>query len=212
MLFLVWSCYLEFITKNLTQSLLRLWHCHNFSFVNECFLNTLVAFWGCKLCHENTSLYLKCFETSFYFYLCEFQLVVATFEWVQNVLFIIVFYFGCMPHGFEVSNKGFGGVCHLLIVFKCYKFGTKLFEINFTRQDLSLQNVDILELRCGFKSVSCCFFLFWLLVCLLIMCLCATNSTIESTTTTPPFINLSFLFDIKENSEFPFHIKVNNGS
>ncbi len=123
-------------------------------------------------------------------------------------------FLGCMPHGFEVLNKGFGG--HLLfIVFKCHNFGTKLFELNFTYQDLSLQNVDLLELRCGFKSVFCYFFLFWLFVCLicfLIMCLCATNSTIKSTITTPPFINPSFLLDIKENSEFSFHIEVNNCS
>ncbi len=75
-------------------------------------------------------------------------------------------FFGCMLHGFEVLNKGFGGACHLLfIVFKCHKFGTKLFDVNFTYQDLSLQNVDLLELRCEFKSVSCFFFLFWLFVC-----------------------------------------------
>lgn len=75
-------------------------------------------------------------------------------------------FFGCMLHGFEVLNKGFGGACHLLfIVFKCHKFGTKLFDVNFTYQDLSLQNVDLLELRYEFKSVSCFFFLFWLFVC-----------------------------------------------
>ncbi len=63
-------------------------------------------------------------------------------------------FFGCTPHGFEVLNKGFGSACHLLfIVFKCHKFGTKLFEVNCTYQDLSLQNIDLLELRCGFKSL-----------------------------------------------------------
>jgi hypothetical protein len=58
--------------------------------------------------------------------------------WMSSKCFVhhCLVFFGCMPHGFEVLNKGYGGACPLFFIFfKCHKFGTKVFEVNFTYQD-----------------------------------------------------------------------------
>ncbi len=49
--------------------------------------------------------------------------------------------------------------------------------------------------------------------CLLIVCVCVftTISMMESTTSTPLFININSLFNIEENNEFASQIQINNG-
>ncbi len=109
---------------------------------------------------------------------------------------------------FEVFKKGF-------IVFKWHDFGLKLDWVNILYWNLSLWNIDILELRCGFENLTCCFqfvhnfvYLFMhLSCCLLNMYLSITNTMMESTTSTPHFINLNSLFDIKKTMSLNLKLK-----
>ncbi len=48
--------------------------------------------------------------------------------------------------------------------------------------------------------------------CLLIVCVFTTISMMESTTSTPLFININSLFNIEKDNEFASQTQINNGS
>lgn len=81
-----------------------------------------------------------------------------------------------------------------------------------------LQNIHHFELKCKFEIVTCCYqcvLLFQFFVhyscCSLIMCLCVTNSTMESTTTTPLFITWILCLILKKTWIWS-QTKIINGS
>jgi hypothetical protein len=142
---------------------------------------------------------------------CIFTFVIfaTTFERVQQsfVHHCFIFFVTCHMILKFVFNNGF-------LFFKWHNFGPKFSQISLLCQYLSLQSIDLLELRCGFESITCCFpsvhnfvYLFMHLgCCLLIVCVCVcvftTISMMEWTISTPLLININSLFNIEEDNEF----------
>lgn len=137
------------------------------------------------------------FGASLHSYLCGLWLLATTFEWVQRFLFTIVLSFWLHATQFWVLSEGFKGAFIVFsFLFSNATSWNEVFKVSFTYQDLSLQSFHQLELKCKFKIwkrhllFSIFVLLVWLFVCstccLLIVCLCASNSIMKLTITTLP--------------------------
>jgi hypothetical protein len=150
-----------------------------FSSTNEPFEDALVALRSCRLCFEK--LFMHFFVFNVFWNIVAFLplqafITCCNFWMSLKVLFHrYVFLVAChMVLRFWVwESFRCVVVIFIFLVFECHDFGSKLFIVSFTYQDL-FQSGHYFELKCKFEVWKCCLLfpicillvvhLFWLLL------------------------------------------------